>query len=138
MLLFFLSLVCTFNVKSQEPSLTSFEQRVAAEVLSGNLAFLRGVYADDFVFTHGTGTVQNKEEWLSSVERTYNRQAVRSRIIGEQSVEAHGEISITRGKITVDLVDGRNYWVDYVRVYKNTEKSWLMLSHITVDGSYRE
>jgi hypothetical protein len=45
------------------------DQRIEDAVVRADLKFLESVYAKDFRFTHGTGNVQSKDEWLKSVAK---------------------------------------------------------------------
>ncbi|HTR20730.1 MAG TPA: nuclear transport factor 2 family protein [Gemmatimonadales bacterium] len=48
-------------------ALVALEGRVEAAVVRGDVTFLDSTYATDFRFTHGTGVVQTKTQWLEVV-----------------------------------------------------------------------
>ena len=59
-----------FQYVDDQETLKNFEYKIAQAVVQRNLDTLKTVYAVDFVFTHGTGRVQNKEEWLQAVQKS--------------------------------------------------------------------
>lgn len=113
--------------------LKAFEVQIAEAVVAGDLAFLEKAYAADFVFTHGTGKVQDKAAWLKRVEEVFKAKACLARTLEDQTVEMHQRVAITTGKLTVKRTDKDSYWVKYVRVYERWDNAWVMLSHRTMD-----
>lgn len=107
--------------------LIAHEQGVADAVVRGGIVALDTVYAESFQFSHGTGTVQSKTEWLVTVERAKATQTFHSRSVRDQTGEVHGDVAILTGWI--DVRANRDYSVRYVRVYQLREGRWLMLSH---------
>lgn len=117
--------------KIQEEEITRFEVAIASAILRGDTSFLHSVYADDFVFTHGTGLVQNKAEWLQTVIGTFSGSQVITREVSTTSVEIHNDVAISIGKLTIrKLTD--SYRLDYVRIYCKSESYWQMISHRTL------
>ena len=112
--------------------LIQHERQVAQDVVSGDIAALDTVYAADFQFTHGTGLIEGKGEWLSTVERAKASELFRSRLVRDQIGELHGDVAILEGWI--DVGADTDYSVHYVRVYQLRDGRWLMVSHRTVEG----
>ncbi len=117
------------------PALTEeflqMEQSIEDAVVRADLEHLKKVYAEDFRFAHGSGSVQNKAEWLISVGK---KQFI-SRKISASEVELHKDIAVTSARL--DVVrrgkDGdEKYWLKYIRVYRKKGKSWRMISHRTI------
>src|SRR5687768_11047681 len=99
-------------------------------VVSQNLIELQKMYADDFVFSHGSGRVDNKSSWLKSVERG----GFLKREHDSAKVELHGLVGIIRGKLQVqkNTKTGVNkYYLYYVRVFSKRTGQWQLISHIT-------
>lgn len=120
------------SADAQEP-LKNFENKIAQAVVHRNIDTLKTVYAVDFVFTHGTGQVQNKEEWLQTVQKSN----FIARELDAQVIEIHGDVAITSGRLTIKAKGKETIWVDYVRVYRHNNHHWQMISHRSVDASYK-
>ena len=123
----------TTQASGTRETLKKLENTIAGAVVRRNISSLDTLYADDFVFTHGTGQVQNKNEWLDIVQKSN----FIAREIDSQAVESHGDVAITTGRLTIKYRDKEEIWVIYVRVYRFSNDRWQMLSHRTVDASYR-
>jgi hypothetical protein len=102
-------------------------------VVSKNKAALDTLYSDDFMFTHGTGHIDNKSSWLNGVldAKTMYVSREHDSII----VERHNEIAMIYGKLTIVRQDGDKrlkYAIKYVRVFRYRNRRWQMISHRTV------
>jgi ketosteroid isomerase-like protein len=111
--------------------LRAMDQRVEDAVVRADLKFLESVYANDFRFTHGTGNVQSRDEWLKSVAR----REFLSRKVSLVEVELHGDVAVTFGRLDVikSGEGGEKYSLKYVRVYERRNGRWEMLMHRTVE-----
>ena len=121
------------------------ERQIEAAVLRADVAFLDGVCASDFTYTHGDGWttggavrgVDHRAEWLASLPGRYSQRAVDS-----QQVEIHGDVAITMGRVRArsggpDAAQRAfSFW--YVRVYAQRDGQWQYLSHRTVHGPVYE
>ena len=121
------------------------ERRIEAAVLHADTAFLDGVLASDFTYTHGDGWitggavlgVDHRAEWLASLDGRYSRREVDS-----QQVELHGDVAITMGRVrarsgpSAGAPRSFSFW--YVRVYALRDGRWQYLSHRTVHGPVYE
>ena len=108
------------------------ERAQAEAVVNSDLDALNRIYADDFRFTHGTGEVQNKAEWLDDLRQ--GRRHYASRDHEELEVEIHAEIAVTYGRLMIrrrmDGVDSF-FGARYVRVYGRRDDRWQR--HRTVE-----
>lgn len=141
-LLFFYSVVVCHCLFSQTGStneevrlkahIDSINRQVDIAVVSKDLQTLKKTYAEDFVFTHGTGRVDSKQSWIKSVSDTGTRYIARKN--DSTIVELHGNVAIVKGKLTVHRPqNGRNgYSLWYIRVYAVRQEGWQMLSHRTI------
>jgi len=96
-------------------------------------ATLRKLYADDFVFTHGTGHVDGKESWIKDVENPTKK--FTSREHDSTKVELHQDVAIVTGSLSITRNDDSKavkYGIRYVRVYALRNKNWQLISHRTV------
>jgi ketosteroid isomerase-like protein len=95
-------------------------------------AFLQKHYADDFVFHHGSGMVDNKQSWINFV--TSDKANYKSREHDSISVEVHKNIAIVKGMLTISNPTNNQpntYAIKYYRTYVYRHKNWQLLSHNT-------
>ena len=114
----------------------SLNQQIDDDVVQQNIANLTKSYADDFVFSHGSGKIEGKQSWFKSVAKGSFIQRKHDSV----TVELHKHLAIVRGKLSVQKkgVDKPSrYHLKYVRVYAYRNKQWQMISHITV-SEYHE
>ena len=123
----------------------ALERRIEDAVLQADVAFLDGVCASDFTYTHGDGWttggavrgVDHRAEWLASLAGRYSRREVDS-----QQVELHGDVAITMGRVRASSGPSagapRTFSFWYVRVYALRDGRWQYLSHRTVHGPVYE
>ena len=123
----------------------ALERRMEEAVLHADVAFLDGVLAEDFTYTHGDGWttggeilgVDTREEWLASLAGRYSMREVDS-----QQVEIHGDVAITMGRLRArgggPVAEQRSFSFWYVRVYAQRDGEGKYLSHRTVHGPVYE
>jgi ketosteroid isomerase-like protein len=107
-------------------------QRIDAGVVDKDMSTLEKLYAPDFVFKHGTGTIDDKESWLRSVSRP--EQKFVSRIHDSTRVELHEDIALVSGTLTITRLDGRDearYKIWYIRIFRQRDDIWQLISHHT-------
>ena len=101
-------------------------------VVRKDLKNLKEWYADDFVFTHGTGLVEGKDSWLKTVGDTAVHYL--SRAHDSLTTEIHRDLAILRGKLTVQRANGAEitaYEIWYLRVFVRRKRNWQLISHRT-------
>lgn len=117
-----------------EAALTRIEQAVAQAVVELDFETMENIYANDFIFSHSTGAVETKSQWLEVLRTT--EQPYTSRIVDDIRVELHDDIAITSGRLTIkrdtDNPRFREFRVRYIRVYVFREQRWQMLSHRSI------
>lgn len=119
--------------KHDERELTHLNQAVDSAVTMKDFTFLQRHYADDFVFTHGTGHVDSKKSWLKNIRDMGDARFI-SRRHDSTAVELHDNVGIVTGTLSVQREsDDRisEYRVRYVRVYARRQGTWQMISHRT-------
>ena len=103
-------------------------------VVKKDKAALDTLYADDFMFTHGTGHIDSKTSWITVV--TSEKAHYLSREHDSTIVEVHGNIAMIYGKLTIIAANGdakNKYAIKYVRVFLLNHGRWQMISHRTVE-----
>lgn len=133
-------LLCAFSgvwpgyVSATEAELVELENAVAAAVLSADLEFLDGVYADDFRFSHSTGDVDTKSSWIELLRE--NPGYYTERRVDRIDVEMHGNVALTAGRIhsRTTSTDPRwqEYSIWYIRFYEKQDGQWRLLSHRSI------
>ena len=117
-----------------EATLMRTEEAVAQAVVDLDFETMDRVYADDFVFSHSTGEVQTKGQWLDVLRTTESPYT--SRVVDDIEVEMHGDIALTSGRLTIkrDTEDPRfrEFRIRYIRVYAFRDERWQMLSHRSI------
>ncbi|MEO7802710.1 MAG: nuclear transport factor 2 family protein [Ginsengibacter sp.] len=101
-------------------------------VVAKDGAFLQKHYADDFVFHHGGGMLDNKQSWINFV--TSDKANYKSREHDSISVEVHRNIAIVKGMLTIsNPADNQpnTYAIKYYRTYVYRNRNWQLLSHNT-------
>ncbi len=105
-------------------------QQIDDYVVENKTAALEKLYADDFVFSHGSGKVEGRESWLKSVAKGSFLQRKHDSV----TVEMHPGLAIVRGKLSVQKKATHKtdrYHLKYVRIYAYRSKQWQMISHFT-------
>jgi len=111
--------------------LLSLNQRIDDLVVEQKVKSLDSLYADDFVFSHGSGKIEGKAGWMKTVGRT----KYQIRRHDSVTVEQHKEFAILKGAMYIER-KGKSelakYWLKYVRVFVIRERRWQLVSHNTV------
>ncbi|MEP7323061.1 MAG: nuclear transport factor 2 family protein [Saprospiraceae bacterium] len=125
---------CCISINGTTQDIIKLNQAIDQAVVNKDLEFLKDHYAEDFVFTHGTGLVDSKTSWINGVSKPSSKFI--SRIHDSVTVEPHAKnINIVYGKLTVKRQDKDNmvqYLLWYVRVFEKLKGRWQMVSHRTV------
>ena len=125
----------TIAQNSDEAVLRSLELAQASAVVEMDFDVLEEIYADDFIFTHGTGEVHDRTRWFDALSSGRDYLSREHEMI---EIELHGDLGIVYGVLLVHAkineVEGQ-FRARYVRVYKQREGRWLLVSHRTVDQS---
>jgi hypothetical protein len=122
------------NVSQAQPGDSSYlialNQRIDDHVVKQDTSALKMIYAEDFVFSHGSGKIEGKAGWMRSVGK--------GNFIARQhdsvTVELHPALAILRGKLSVQKNNKEKidkYHLKYIRVYAYREKNWWLVSHVT-------
>ncbi|WP_422084039.1 nuclear transport factor 2 family protein [Ulvibacterium sp.] len=126
------------SVSDGEKEIMAFEVAIENAVAKGDIDFLEKAYAKNFVFTHGSGDAQNKEQWLNDVKKASEEGTYISRVVNSQNVTLGNGIAIIKGKTTISRKNKDPFWIRYTRIYKKDSEDWQLLSHLTTDHNYTE
>lgn len=118
--------------------LTKLDQQWQEAVVAGDIQFITTRTADDFLFTHGSGTRgDSKADWIrrtTQVPRPYLE-----RTVSAQSVEVHGDAAMVFGRLDVRApgptdATPRCYAVQYAHLYALRDGHWVFVSHRTTQS----
>ena len=125
----------TIAQNSDEAVLRSLEWAQANAVVEMDFDVLEEIYADDFIFTHGTGEVHDKTRWFDALSSGRDYLSREHEMI---EIELHDDLGIVYGVLLVHAkingIEGQ-FRARYVRVYEQRGDRWLLVSHRTVDQS---
>jgi len=113
-------------------TIESINRAVEEAIVAKDFPRLETLYADDFVFTHGTGLVQTKSQWLDSLRS--HETCFLSRQLESTSIELHAKIAIVTGRLHVCRRSEKGevrYGLQYIRVYSSQTGLWRLTSHRT-------
>lgn len=127
--------LCISGIAQKKPTAVSahlkkLTQQVDDAVVRQDTNFLKKTYADDFVFSHGSGRVEGREGWIRSVAKGGFTMRQHDSI----TVELHRDIAIVKGNLHVkkqgkEKLD--SYHLKYIKVYALRKGNWQMISHST-------
>ena len=106
------------------------DQQWADATLRRDAASLNRILADDLKYVHGNASVQNKQQFIASlnsgdmVYHSIDFQDVDVRVLGDTAVV----MSMPRIKIFIDGKE-QQFQVRFLRVYVKRKGAWQMLAH---------
>jgi hypothetical protein len=129
--LFACMIIAATLVKAQDSlTLINLNQEIDSRVVKRDTVWLHTKYGNDFVFSHGSGKVEGRNSWLSSV--------IRSNFVQRQhdsvKAELHANIAVLKGKMDIKKVNKEktdSYHLRYIRVYALRKDGWELISHNT-------
>jgi hypothetical protein len=101
----------------------------------GEFGALATLLADDFHYSHSTGLVQDKQEWLDSLKPLVGK---RDRVANVVGVEMHGDIAVVKGDLDVVWREAPTKYNRYVRIYRLANGGWRAISQVTSPAYDRE
>ena len=109
-------------------AITTQEHQLEAAYLSGDADVMRAILREDFIFTHGSGSVVNRDKTIASFKKNGKFKSRESVVF---DVELHGDTAISLGKTLVQPKNGDDYTVCYFRLYQRGSAGWQLVSHRT-------
>jgi len=122
----------------EQSELAELDKLLQQAVVDGRADLLQRFLSDDFSFTHGEDTKDNKAVWVmraKQVPRHYLR-----RDVSRQVVEIHGDVGLVFGRLdmrgfppSADPATStpRCLALEYVHAYTKRKGEWVFLSHRT-------
>jgi ketosteroid isomerase-like protein len=126
----FLALFFAAHAQSNNSYLVWLNQQIDSYVVSKDVKALDSLYADDFVFSHGSGRVEGKDGWMKTVERANYPLRQHDSV----KVELHENVAVVKGKMDIQKVNKDKtdtYHLRYIRIYALRNKQWQLISHNT-------
>lgn len=99
--------------------------------LDKNTAILDTLFANDLLFFHGGGNVDNKKSYLARVPKSNYI----SRSTDSTKVEIHENAAIVTGRVIVHNGGEKPkppYGIKYIRLYSLRNNRWILVSHRTI------
>ena len=118
------------NAQQDSSMLVTLNQRIDDLVVQRNTTALDSLYAIDFVFSHGSGKVEGKSGWLTTVGRANYPKRQHDSV----KVELHVGVGIVKGKMSIEKINKDKtdrYHLRYLRVYAMRNGRWQLISHNT-------
>src|SRR5690242_8508676 len=82
-----------------QQQLDEINRSIDQAVVQKDIPKLQQLYADDFVFTHGTGVIDSKESWIDNIRKSTDKFV--SRTHDSTRVELHSDVAILTGRLMV-------------------------------------
>ena len=134
-------LIFTTKLNAQLPpspdssALVQLNQRIDDLVVQQQVAPLDSLYANDFVFSHGSGRIEGKSNWMKTVGRT--KYAIRKH--DSVRVQQHGDIAVLKGIMYIERLGKEQvakYRLSYIRIYAIRNDRWQLISHNTTEETH--
>lgn len=105
-------------------ALISAEEGYTRAVIGKDLAALDKTLADDLIYVHASGAVQDKQHYLKgTVDAGWRVIGAR---ISDRRANVYGDIGVTLGYIAYDVGAGERQ-ARYMAVYRKVRDKWLLL-----------
>jgi hypothetical protein len=116
-------------------ALTRLDASIDELASKGDFDALTALLAEDFVYSHSTGLVQDRAEWLASLKPLVGR---RNRVATAIKVEFHDDVAVAKGNVDIVWFDAPTKFNRYVRVYRLGPMGWRAISQATMPAADRE
>ncbi len=119
----------------QTDILVALDRSIDDIATQGDFDALAQLLADDFVYTHSTGTVEPKTEWLEGLARLVGQ---RDRVAQAVTTEIHGDLAVVMGDLDIIWkTDRPNAFNRYARVYRLQDGQWRAIFQRTLPAPDR-
>jgi hypothetical protein len=122
------------TTQSAADTLIRLDESIDVAASDADFVRLDALLADDFIYAHSTGTVQDKREWLESLTPLVGK---RRRVVSGARAELHGDVGIVAGDVDIVWNDRATKYNRYVRVYRLINGTWKAISQRTVPAPDR-
>lgn len=117
-------------------ALMALDRDIERAATAGDREALERMLADDFVYTHSTGKVETKAEWIDGLLRLVGQ---RDRVPEPERAEIHDDVGVVTGEL--DIVwhtDRPQAYNRYARVYREQGGTWRLISQRTFKAEDRK
>jgi ketosteroid isomerase-like protein len=140
LLFFFLVTACVTPALAQAPksngkveqAVIQLEKDWASALMKADTAALDKLYADSLVYTHSSGSVDDKPTYIANIKSGKSKYEMVE--LGDFKVHVYGDtaVSFTTGKLRV-LTGGQtlNNTLKIIHVYVKQGKDWRLVAHQT-------
>ena len=118
-----------------EADLVRLDVSVDELASKGDFETLSAVLADDFVYSHSTGAVQDKHEWIDGLKALVGKRDRVAQVVG---VEFHGDIAVIKGEVDIVWREAPTKYNRYVRVFRQAGGTWRAISQVTAPAPDRD
>jgi hypothetical protein len=122
------------TIETAEATLVRLDESIDDAASDADFARLDPLLADDFIYAHSTGTVQDKTEWMDSLKPLAGK---RRRVVRAARAELHGDVGIVAGDVDIVWNDRETKFNRYVRVFRLVDGTWRAISQRTVPAPDR-
>ncbi len=122
------------TTESAADLLVRIDNDIDEKASDGDFASLDPLLAEDFIYAHSTGTVQDKQEWVDSLKPLVGK---RRRVVSGARAEIHDDVAIVAGDVDIVWNDRPTKLNRYVRVYRLKNGAWQAISQRTVPAPDR-
>ena len=105
----------------------NLQQRRFQAMIAGDVAALDEILADDVVYTHASGEVETKQQFLESVAS--HRIEYQSLEASEVTVRVFGTAAVITGRGSMEIRragQGKSFAFRFIEVYANRDGRWQM------------
>src|SRR5438270_7281257 len=125
----------TTEIDATIAALEALDLSLDALASDGDFAALDPLLADDFVYSHSTGVVQDKPTWVASLPPLVGR---RRRVPSNVRVELHDDVAVVSADLDIVWNDAPTKYNRYVRVCRrDAGGQWRAISQRTVPSEDR-
>ncbi|MBI3649776.1 MAG: nuclear transport factor 2 family protein [Acidobacteria bacterium] len=113
--------------KDAEQAVIKLEQERVDALLQGDLATVERIFADDLIYTHSNGHVENRQQFLAAVKTGATQYAAMKH--SDLKVQCIGDTALLRG---ISTIKGRtngqpfNLQIRFLAVYVKVNGRWQM------------
>jgi hypothetical protein len=118
--------------------LARLDRLLQQAVVDGRVELLDSHLSEDFTFTHGEDTKDNKAVWVNRAKQVPNHYLRRD--VSRQTVELHGDVGLVFGRLDTrgfppsadpKTAIPRCLAIEYVHAYARRHARWMFVSHRT-------
>jgi hypothetical protein len=128
----FLSIFCLLSLQNfaqtkNETLVKELETKRFAALIEKNMAFLQNIFAENLVYVHSSGDIENKEAYLGKLiagKTIYNE----INILVLDTHQYAKNLVINRGKVKIKVNSGTPFDIYFTSVYEKIKSDWKMVS----------